>query len=75
MAKYVTPFLVFNLGSEMVYVIAQRLEAQNVAKQRAGLGSRVDHACTVHWLFLQHTALPMFGFVGKAPRLNTFFFQ
>lgn len=46
MAKYVTPFLVFNLGSEMVYVIAQRLDAQNVAKQRAGLGSFVGWLCT-----------------------------
>lgn len=38
MSHYVTPFLVFNLGAEMVYVIAQRLEAQNVANQRATLG-------------------------------------
>lgn len=47
MAKYVTPFLVFNLGAEMVYVIAQRLEAQNVAKHRAGLGTRVVDALVI----------------------------
>ncbi|XP_045476928.1 protein OSCP1 isoform X1 [Harmonia axyridis] len=31
MSHYVTPFLVLNLGSEMVYVVAQRLQAQNVS--------------------------------------------
>lgn len=38
-SSYVTPFLVLNLGAEMVFVIAQRLEAQNVAPERAGVGT------------------------------------
>ncbi|XP_044758883.1 protein OSCP1 [Coccinella septempunctata] len=34
MSHYVTPFLVLNLGSEMVYVVAQRLQAQNVSSDK-----------------------------------------
>ncbi|XP_060521534.1 protein OSCP1 [Cylas formicarius] len=37
MSSYVAPFLVLNLGSEMIYVIAQRLQAQNVAEERSTL--------------------------------------
>ncbi|VEN36586.1 unnamed protein product [Callosobruchus maculatus] len=37
MSHYVTPFLVLNLGSEMVFVIAQRLDAQNIPQERATL--------------------------------------
>ncbi|XP_066153297.1 protein OSCP1 isoform X1 [Euwallacea fornicatus] len=35
MSLYSTPFLVINLGSEMIFVIAQRLQAQNIAEERA----------------------------------------
>lgn len=38
MSTYSTPFLVLNLGSEMIFVIAQRLQAQNIAEERAILG-------------------------------------
>lgn len=37
MSHYVTPFLLLNLGSEMVYVIAQRLQAQNIPHEKATL--------------------------------------
>ncbi|KAJ8935117.1 hypothetical protein NQ314_013013 [Rhamnusium bicolor] len=37
MSHYVTPFLVLNLGSEMIFVIAQRLQAQNIPHERATL--------------------------------------
>lgn len=38
MSQYVTPMLVLNLGSEMIFVIAQRLQAQNIPHERATLG-------------------------------------
>ncbi|KAJ8923055.1 hypothetical protein NQ315_001604 [Exocentrus adspersus] len=37
MSQYVTPFLVLNLGSEMIFVIAQRLQAQCIPHERATL--------------------------------------
>ncbi|KAJ3645432.1 hypothetical protein Zmor_023090 [Zophobas morio] len=37
MSHYVTPFVVLNLGSEMVFVVAQRLQAQNVPLDRTNL--------------------------------------
>ncbi|KAL3272496.1 hypothetical protein HHI36_013973 [Cryptolaemus montrouzieri] len=37
MSHYVTPFLVLNLGSEMVYVVAQRLQAQNIPREKTEL--------------------------------------
>ncbi|CAH0564154.1 unnamed protein product [Brassicogethes aeneus] len=37
MSRYVTPFLVLNLGSEMIFVVAQRLQAQNITQERAAL--------------------------------------
>ncbi|KAK9883106.1 hypothetical protein WA026_001305 [Henosepilachna vigintioctopunctata] len=37
MSHYVTPFLVLNLGSEMVYVVAQRLQAQNISVDKTNL--------------------------------------
>ncbi|KAF7286824.1 hypothetical protein GWI33_003881 [Rhynchophorus ferrugineus] len=37
MSMYSTPFLVLNLGSEMIFVIAQRLQAQNIAEDRSTL--------------------------------------
>lgn len=40
MAHYVTPFLVLNLGSEMVFVIAQRLHAQNIPQDKSDLGTQ-----------------------------------
>lgn len=39
MSNYVTPFLVLNVGAEMVFVVAQRLQAQSVAAEKADLGS------------------------------------
>lgn len=39
MSQYVTPFLVLNLGSEMVFVVAQRLQAQNIPAERAAFGT------------------------------------
>lgn len=41
MPGYATPFLVLNVGAEMVFVVAQRLQAQNVPKERASLGSAI----------------------------------
>lgn len=38
MALYSTPFLVLNLGSEMIFVVARRLQAQNISEERAVLG-------------------------------------
>ncbi|XP_017770456.1 PREDICTED: protein OSCP1 [Nicrophorus vespilloides] len=35
MSRYVTPFLVVNLGAEMVFVVAQRLQAQNIPHDRS----------------------------------------
>lgn len=46
MSAYVTPFLVLNLGSEMVFVIAHRLEAQNIPRERATLGTSPENALT-----------------------------
>ena len=40
MSHYVTPFVVLNLGSEMVFVVAQRLQAQNVPLDRTNLGEK-----------------------------------
>ncbi|XP_030750961.1 protein OSCP1 [Sitophilus oryzae] len=37
MSMYSTPFLVLNLGAEMIFVIAQRLQAQNIAEDRSTL--------------------------------------
>ncbi|KAF5296485.1 hypothetical protein FQR65_LT01474 [Abscondita terminalis] len=37
MSNYVSPFLVLNLGSEMIFVIAQRLQAQGVEHDRSSL--------------------------------------
>ncbi|XP_023310013.1 protein OSCP1-like [Anoplophora glabripennis] len=37
MSQYVAPILVLNLGSEMIFVIAQRLQAQNIPHERATL--------------------------------------
>ncbi|CAG9773880.1 unnamed protein product [Ceutorhynchus assimilis] len=37
MSLYTTPFLVLNLGSEMIFVIAQRLQAQNISEERSTL--------------------------------------
>lgn len=41
MSRYVTPFLVINLGAEMVFVVAQRLQAQGVDHERSALGMRL----------------------------------
>lgn len=49
MSNYVTPFLVLNVGAEMVFVVAQRLQAQSVATEKANLGSLRD----MHY-FRQH---------------------
>lgn len=38
MSQHVPTFLVLNLGSEMIFVIAHRLEAQNIPHERATLG-------------------------------------
>lgn len=42
MSNYVTPFLVLNVGAEMVFVVAQRLQAQSVPAEKANLGSLRD---------------------------------
>lgn len=39
MSNYATPFLVLNVGAEMVFVVAQRLQAQSVGTEKANLGS------------------------------------
>lgn len=39
MSKHVTPFLVLNLGSEMLFVVSQRLQAQNITPDRATHGT------------------------------------
>lgn len=36
--QYATPFLILNLGSEMVFVIAQRLNAQNIPTDKSDFG-------------------------------------
>ena len=46
MSHYVTPFVVLNLGSEMVFVVAQRLQAQNVPLDRTNLGEKTAFKCT-----------------------------
>lgn len=45
MSDYVSPFLVLNLGAEMVFVIAQRLQAHDVPRDRASL----DTAPNLKW--------------------------
>lgn len=35
MASLTTPFLVYNLGCEMIFIIDQRLRAQNSAQERS----------------------------------------
>lgn len=42
--QFVTPFLVLNLGSEMVFVVAQRLQAQNVPLERSAFGMETNEA-------------------------------
>ncbi|KAH1016408.1 protein OSCP1 isoform X1 [Dendroctonus ponderosae] len=37
MSLYSTPFVVLNLGSEMIFVVARRLQAQNISEERAVL--------------------------------------
>lgn len=37
MSLYSTPFLVLNIGSEMIFVISQRLQAQNISEDRSTL--------------------------------------
>lgn len=39
MSVFARPFLVLNLGSEMIFVIAHRLEAQKIPRERATLGT------------------------------------
>lgn len=38
MAKYCLPFLYVNMGGEMVYVLEERLIAQDIPKDRACSG-------------------------------------
>lgn len=35
-------FLLMNLGCEMLYIIDQRLNAQNIAKDKAALGKNIE---------------------------------
>lgn len=41
MSQFVTPFLVLNLGSEMVFVVAQRLQAQNIPPDKSATGKQL----------------------------------
>lgn len=38
MSHFATPFIVVNLGCEMLYVIEQRLKAQEIAKDKSERG-------------------------------------
>lgn len=58
MSRYVTPFLVLNLGAEMVYVVAQRLQAQNVTEERARIGTKRK------LIFLQQSSARCTGQIG-----------
>lgn len=60
MSNYVTPFLVLNVGTEMVFVVAQRLQAQSVATERANLGSLDD----VHYFYPTQTHHTLVEFKG-----------
>lgn len=40
-ATHITPFLILNIGSEMIYVFAQRLDAQKIEKEKATVGTSV----------------------------------
>lgn len=55
MSRYVTPFLVFNLGAEMVFVVAQRLGAQNVPHEKSTVG-RVIHYSKLFVLYKHNQA-------------------
>lgn len=52
MSAYARPFLVLNIGSEMIFVIAHRLEAQKIPQERATLGT------SPHTFIKQITQLP-----------------
>lgn len=39
MSQYLNIFLVLNLGVEMIYVVAQRLNAQDVPLDRSAFGT------------------------------------
>ncbi|KAJ8948425.1 hypothetical protein NQ318_007948 [Aromia moschata] len=68
MSHYVTPFLVLNLGSEMIFVVAQRLQAQNIPHERATLGDLIIHDSRT----LQHRAHTHFPRHLMAAGLNAY---
>ena len=59
MPPTVNLFLVLNLGSEMLYVIDQRLRAQSIALDKSAQGSRPNHqqlteatqGVPINWIF------------------------
>lgn len=53
MSLYSTPFLVLNLGSEMIFVIAQRLQAQNISEERSTLGDIFISSARFEWGIFQ----------------------
>ena len=40
MSQYAMPMLMINMGGEMVYILAQRLQAQNIPADKSTRGER-----------------------------------
>lgn len=72
MSNYVSPFLVLNLGSEMIFVIAQRLQAQEIQRDRSSLGTapkfKMEPKCDLH--LIAHKALAFYSFEWHHIRSN-----
>jgi hypothetical protein len=44
MSLFAMPFLVFNLGGEMIYILEQRLQAQNISQEKSRKGNQNNQA-------------------------------
>jgi hypothetical protein len=46
-SPYTMPIIVLNMGSEMVYILNQRLQAQSIQEEKA---KKVSESVLVNWL-------------------------
>lgn len=49
MSHFATPFIVVNLGCEMLYVIEQRLKAQEISPDKSEKGKSVKPTSDNHY--------------------------
>jgi len=48
------PFLILNLGGEMIYILEQRLKAQNIKEEKSRKGSFFYYSIALHLILRLH---------------------